>query len=159
MGCNASVDRCQLNLTSPSASSSIDRLEGTFVVVCRSRLRLERSVRVSMVLRANVEVLSTIYGRIQVVEQSHNLWKVDADIAKRGTWLEPGETRLKFSISLGDKIQNAKQYMDPKALKVLFPDYRTVRYEYVIRAGSLQLQDIVVYPKELMKLARRTAKS
>ena len=64
-------------------------------------MHLERSSRVSMVLRASVTISESASERLLkrssgTVVKHHNLWKVDAEIAKKGQVLEAGEHRENF---------------------------------------------------------------
>lgn len=155
MGC-ASSSNCQLEVSSPSPTATLQSFRGAFVVTVPKRTRLERSVRVSMALRARIAtpenpVETRLKHSSGVALKDVNVWKVEAEIAKKGSYLEQGVNRLVFDLPLGKKMASVQDYIGNRDEYIaMYQPVLSVKYEYVIRAGSLQLKEFVQYPNELL---------
>jgi hypothetical protein len=151
MGCAvSSIERTSLEVRSPTNSQS-DVLEGELVVCCRNRLKLDRDVRVTLKLQAT---LVTVTGwkdknkRVpEMIQHKHIIWEVGGVIRKRGTFLEAGENRLEFDFPLQGKLRDINQSIDPEEVVNKFGKCTFIAYEYLLRAGSVQIEEFARSPK------------
>lgn len=153
MGCASSVESCELELDNPSHETGLESFKGALIVTVTKRTQLERSVRASMALRATyatpeVPPEQSFYSSSAVVNE-HNVWKVEAEIAKKGSYLNAGVNRLEFELPLGNKIAAFRDVTkdDSDAYSAVYPTSWRIKYKYVIRVGSLQLKEFVCYPE------------
>ena len=144
MGCAASIESSTLDLVSPTSIDS-KRLTGAFVVVCGKPLKLERDIRVTLKLRATM--FTTNHKNEVADEFSHILWDVGGVLAKRGAVLEAGENRLEFDWDLEGKLKSVEKYVNPEDLLKKFGSCDAIKFDYILRAGSLQVKETVLYPE------------
>lgn len=152
MGCAASIQTTTLQVKSPKNRESDDALAGELVVICKNRLKLDRDVRATLKLRATMITLTGYKNKYtnepEQKEDEHIIWGVGGVVSKRGTVLEPGENRLEFDFPLEGKLREAEEkFIKPEELVKEFGKCTYIQYDYVLRAGSLQIQEFVRYLK------------
>ena len=151
MGSTASsIESTSLEVRSPTNSQS-EVLEGELVVCCRNRLKLDRDVRVTLKLQANLVTLTerADESKARMTQNKQIIWEVGGVIRKRGTFLEAGENRLAFNFPLNGKLSDTNKLIDPKDLLQKFGKCSFIKYEYLLRAGSIQIQELVRSPPKL----------
>lgn len=154
MGCGPSILEQQktstLDITAPLTAQS-DALAGAFVIVRQNPMKLDRDIRVTLKLRATMVTLTGYKNKYsnepEKEEQAHILWEAGGVIAKRGTTLQAGENRLSFDFGLDGKLGQFDAYVKPQELVQKFGPCTYIQYDYILRGGSLQVQEFVQYPK------------
>ena len=149
MGCAPSIQTSSLALNEPNSHTST-AFNGALVVVCKTPVKLDRDVRVTLKLRATMVTLTGYKNKYtdepEKIEQAHIMWEVGGVIRKRGVVLEAGENRLDFDFPLEAKLQETGKYVNPDELVKKFGKCTFIKYDYVVRVGSLQVQEFVRYP-------------
>jgi len=144
MGCASSIESSTLDLESPTSIDS-ERFTGAFVVVCGKPLKIDRDIRATLKLRANMVTLN--YKKEILDEFQHILWDVGGVLKKRGEVLEAGENRLEFDYDLEGKLKKVEDYIKPEELLKKFGSCTHIKFDYILRAGSLQVKEMVQYPE------------
>lgn len=151
MGCSSSNLVSSLEVSAPKNLLEDDSFTGSFVIVCEKKgITLDRDIRATLKLRATMVTLTgrknKYTNKPETTEQAHIVWDVGGPIAKRGQKLQVGENRLDFDFNLENKLQELDKYIQPKDLVKKFGSCTFIKYDYILRAGSLQVKEFVRYP-------------
>ena len=60
--------------------------------------------------------------------------------------MEEGENHITFDFPLEGKLRETAKYIQPDELVRKFGKCTYIKYDYILRAGSLQFQEFVRYP-------------